>query len=548
MAQRVAVLGGGIGGLTAAHELIKRGFEVTVYEREDRLGGKSRSNQIPGSGTGGRQALPSEHGFRFFPGFYQHLPDVMSSIPMPGGRSCADFLVPTQSVLLTRFGKPGVELPTSVPTDIGDFLKAGFNLLTANFGLQAGEATHFLGKLWQVMTSCGERRLDELETISWWDYLEADSQSESFQHLLAEGLSRSLVAARAQEASARTIGQVQVHLLSDILLNDRPTDRVLQGPTSDVFITPWLDHLAKSGVRMVTQREVVALNVSGGKISSASLRPTPSGEPEEISADWYVAALPIESMAPLISSELAKLDPTLSHLGPLSGDIRWMSGCQFYLSSEVRLNHGHTLHVDTPWALTSISQFQFWPQVRPEQLGNGQVKTLLSVVISDWDKPGFNGKLAQQCTRQEVLDEVWAQLKKSININKEWLRDQDIVTSYLDQALKLEGDPPPGPPSNKEPLFINRPNSWPLRPEVVTRVPNLVLAADYVQTRADLACMECACEAGRHAVNALLIKTKSTRGFATTYKLEMPFQWLRAADRIAYNLGIDWSWRGQELG
>ncbi len=64
----VAVLGGGVGGLTAAHELADRGFDVTVYERRDAnaFGGKARPMPVPGSGTGGREDLPAEHGFRFF--------------------------------------------------------------------------------------------------------------------------------------------------------------------------------------------------------------------------------------------------------------------------------------------------------------------------------------------------------------------------------------------------------------------------------------------------------------------------------------------------
>ena len=39
----VAILDGGVGGLSTAHELAERGFSVTVYERNATFGGKARS-------------------------------------------------------------------------------------------------------------------------------------------------------------------------------------------------------------------------------------------------------------------------------------------------------------------------------------------------------------------------------------------------------------------------------------------------------------------------------------------------------------------------
>ena len=50
----VAVLGGGVGGLSAAHELAERGFKVKVYEHRDAFGGKARSLPVPRSGKAGR--------------------------------------------------------------------------------------------------------------------------------------------------------------------------------------------------------------------------------------------------------------------------------------------------------------------------------------------------------------------------------------------------------------------------------------------------------------------------------------------------------------
>ena len=94
---KVVIIGGGVAGMSAAHELLDRGFEVEVYEFRNVPGGKARSIPSPHTGVDGRQDLPGEHGFRFFPGFYKHVIDTMQRIPVkdPTGKcTCvADHLV-----------------------------------------------------------------------------------------------------------------------------------------------------------------------------------------------------------------------------------------------------------------------------------------------------------------------------------------------------------------------------------------------------------------------------------------------------------------------
>src|SRR3954470_14632869 len=105
MATKVIVIGGGVAGMTAAHELASRpGFEVVVFELRSIPGGKARSMDAI-AGTGGRRALPGEHGFRFFPGFYRHVPDTMSRIPFQGQpQGVFDNLVTSTQMQIAREG------------------------------------------------------------------------------------------------------------------------------------------------------------------------------------------------------------------------------------------------------------------------------------------------------------------------------------------------------------------------------------------------------------------------------------------------------------
>jgi uncharacterized protein with NAD-binding domain and iron-sulfur cluster len=59
--KRVAILGGGVGGLSAALELVDRGYQVDIYDRQEVFGGKARSIPFKGTGTDGRSDLPAEH-------------------------------------------------------------------------------------------------------------------------------------------------------------------------------------------------------------------------------------------------------------------------------------------------------------------------------------------------------------------------------------------------------------------------------------------------------------------------------------------------------
>ncbi|HEX3607214.1 MAG TPA: FAD-dependent oxidoreductase [Candidatus Dormibacteraeota bacterium] len=568
---RVAVLGGGVGGMTAAHELAERGFDVVVFEEKDIPGGKARSMPARGTGTGGRRDLPGEHGFRFFPGFYRHVPDTMGRISLGhGAGTVLDHLVTTTTIDIARRRGRNIVVPASVPTrpsELRGMLTVVLrNLLEGEPGLTPADVAHFSERLLVLLASCSERRLAEHEHVRWWDFVGAEERSPQYRQFLADGLTRCLVAAKAREISARTAGYILLQLLLEQAKPWGRADRVLDGPTNDVWIGPWLQHLRGLGVDYRLGYRVDRIECSGDRITGVVVsrldRSTGRRVERTETADHYVAAVPVEVLCPpaagdgcrrlygapragLVSDEMIAADPGLGRLGGLR--TRWMNGVIFYLRRDVPIVRGHTLYIDSPWALTSISQAQFWRDADLGDMGDGSVAGILSVDVSDWERPGeVFGRAAVDCTLEEVGEEVWTQIRRRVPE----LRDSDRAGWFVDPDITW---PSAHPQTNLEPLLINTAGSWELRPEARTGIRNLFLAADYVRTHTDLATMEGASEAGRRAVNGILDESGSDQPRCRIWPLREPevFAPLRMLDVSRFRRGLpvlgDTSALGREL-
>jgi 15-cis-phytoene desaturase len=535
MQQIVAVLGGGVAGLSAAHELAERGFRVRVYERKPVLGGKARSIAVPNSGGNGRQPLPGEHGFRFFPGFYKHVTDTMRRTPYGAHGNTFDNLSAATRILLARAGQTEITWLARCPTTLEDFRAFLVELFTP-LGVPPDELSFFISRLLIVATSCPERRLAEYENIPWWDFIAAPRMSKTYQAYLGQGLTRSLVAMRAEESSTRTVGCTQLQLLYGLISPDRVFDRLLSGPTNDVWIYPWTQYLEKLGVEFYPGTRVVGIETDGARVTCTMVEST-SGR-SRMTADFYIAALPVEVMAALMSDDLKRAAPSLASLEKLT--TRWMNGIQFYLAKDEPLVNGHAIYLDSPWALTSISQRQFWANVDLSQYGDGSVCGILSVDISDWEAPGVVwGKPARECTAEQIKDEVWTQLKQHLNDGGTMpINDANLVAWFLDPDIEF---PNPSAATNAEPLLINTAGSLQCRPEAQVELENFFVASDYVRTYTDIACMEAANEAARRAVNCLLLTSGSSAPPARLWQLQEAafLKPIQEIDRIRFALGLE---------
>ena len=531
--RRVAIFGAGMAGLATAHELIERGFEVHVFERRIQLGGKARSWGVPGTARGRRQPLPAEHGFRFFPGFYQNVPDHMARIPRPDRHDTVyqslrglDQFEGFGLGTTTGPGRSlGVYVPYNSPTDLTQLADPAYltasvtNAIRVLAGVPAGqlptEMADFTAKAMVYLTSCDQRRHTQWDHITWWDYLDAGNKSTFFQQAVVKGTTEDLVAVKAQKCAVDSAGNVIEAFTWNIAgyhsgPYTAPVLRFLDGPTSEVWLDYWTAHLRRLGVVFHPGNALTRLEVANRRIRSAVVKDQ-HGRNHVVEADWFVSALPIDKAIPVLTrTDVLHAAPGLASIRDLTVD--WMNGMQIYLRKPPTHIRGVIGTIDHPWTLSAVTQSLLWKADFPATFGDGTVGECISIDISDWTNgvgTTWVGKAARDCTREEVFREIWDTLKTRFGAEEPAFSDDNLHSWYLDPAI-MWSHGTYGNVTNDEPLTVQTPGTWAKRPSGPTQIPNLFIGGDWIQNGGNVACMEAGNLTGRIVAQAVLEASGST--------------------------------------
>ena len=195
--RRVAVLGGGMAGLTVAHELVERGFKVDVYEPVA-LGGKARSIDVPGPRHGrARDRCPASTASA----------SSRASTTTCRTRCAARPTARTRTASGTtwcdtsegrRCAPTAARTPACsgcVPDPVAALTPEGLQALLLEEIVKQKmvpphEAGYLATRLAVFLTSCEERRFGQWEHMAWWDFIGAASRSDEYQKVAARGLTR----------------------------------------------------------------------------------------------------------------------------------------------------------------------------------------------------------------------------------------------------------------------------------------------------------------------------------------------------------------------
>ena len=151
------------------------------------------------------------------------------------------------SNLLASYNRDPIPIVLHAPRSADQAQKLfSFMVGMQKMGLSLDDALLFFTKLLEFLSVPDDIRRQKYDRIAWSAFVEEANRTPAFRILASH--TRTLVAAKATEASAYTIATMAVRTLFESSLT---IDRVLDGPTSEVWIEPWVRHLEGQGVKFV---------------------------------------------------------------------------------------------------------------------------------------------------------------------------------------------------------------------------------------------------------------------------------------------------------
>lgn len=492
-----AVYGAGIAGLSAAHELSRRGWSVSIYESTDEAGGFFRSARRSND-----DQMPSEYSWHGMGPWYHNVFDLMRQIPFDADGSVYDCAL-------------------SRPIDFGVAPDAG----TAEFD----DPSDLLIDVRRMFRMTRRDRF-------WWTRLmlkEWTSNRRSVEHYATLNAAAQWRARLTAEASATWtacfgpwIGsdwtRVSLHQAGQFFLKqltsqpphphradtDGPAWEhgarsgwlLLRGPSSEFWFDHWIQHLTSVGVTFHWRNALHHFDYDGTNINAAHV-----GSDEVVAADLHVLAT-----NPFAAVEILERTPALAGLDqlclfrPLTADGPHVQvSFRIAFSDHIKWPRDRCAVVvtDSEFDLTIFAEEQAWaPSV---DLGDG-IASLWTGTACVSSAPGrVHGLAVEFCTKQQFIDEVQAQLLRCASIDTLIRRANRgrCLASFPIARIEVwhEWMFSPEGISGGEPKWVNSTRTQPFQPTQATPVANLVLAGAHTHTSADVWSIEAAVESGRRA-------------------------------------------------
>jgi len=514
---KVIVFGGGISGLTAAHELIAAGFQVELYEKEDDLGGMARS-RIEKNG------VPSEHSWRGYAPFYKNVFELIKRIPTNNNRSVySNLSEPINFYLLRDEQSDNNQFSMSIIDYIITFYYS-IKFLASNKRRERYYQLKIVPIMKKLLTEDGYDGLIEFMAGPGYGM---DKRDVSYGHLF-----KFLTLSSLNQTAYTHIHGESVH-------NASGNWHEMVMPTSEAWFNRWKRELQRKGVIIHTNAELNELVIENGAVVGSKV--TVNGAQKIIRGDEYIIALnPFNAEQVFKRSQLHQLykQHRLLNKNSLNNQISFRIGLNIDIKFPVR--HIGFVMTDSEFNITFYPQEKYWNNTDiGEKYG---IKSLWSgTCIITHQKGRLYNKPAIALNKKELLNEIIYQIIRSHDLqsmvkkhNKHGIRRESIIYTEVWHEWEFINNRQ----VQKSKKWVNNIYNQQYRPTNRTRLDNMYITGAHTQTSIDVWSMESAVESGKVAANILCEKyDKGTVSIFrhTDPKIFTPLKWV---DDQLYKLGM----------
>lgn len=536
----VIICGAGIAGLSAAHELMKKGYSVVVIESLPIPGGLARSEVRAEDNN-----IPSEYSWRGFGPWYHNTYDIMKQIPTENKQSIYDCLSRPIRFHLASDEESKITTARSInnpfQTDLNDKLMISF-LFTKYWTSSNIRAENVYSK--QLASNVINSSLSVRA---------AHNVNQVFGPWVGVDSSRASVFNVSKFFKANIMpGSPAPYYHKEFTQGAGSGWLILNKPSNQAWFDPWVKYLKSMGVTFIFNAEVKKINrdklETSNKVSSVEF--LTNGIIKTLKADYFISALNPFAMAKIIRSSQLQFDPQLAKFDKLIADGPHIQiSFRIAFKDPIKLfprikeqNIGETAIVltDSEYDITLFSQNQLWS--KDVNLGHN-VKALWSGTACLDCNPGKLYNLPMKyVTKQQFIDEIKYQIYKCRTLNDivKLSNDGKDLSSFEVSTIEVwygwtfpEKEGTGRLVKGNQPKWVNTTNTFDYQPECKTSISNLFLAGAHVKTNVNLYSMEGAVESGKRAADH--ITGNNTVVIASTNIL---IDMLQTIDAALYKMGL----------
>jgi len=510
--KKIIIIGGGISGLTTAHELVEQGYDVTILERNEIVGGIARTYQ-----NEDQKICPIEYSWRAYGKWYQNVYNIMKRIPFNDKEYVYDQLTELEGGKKTC----NKSLPNYSDT---------LNLISTS------DKFKMFPIVMQYLVSCKEKNIDNFSQIGLKDFIKKLKLSKETEDVIGKivGPYLGFDYHHASLYDLLYYGEMQT-MNSDLKYNFNIT----KYPTNYAWFDPWVRLLKKKGVKIYTENEVQSIIIKKSKIECIYVKNNQNIEKKY--ADYYVNCTGPEIFEKLLrpynnifNNYYSQIDNVKNYGYQIQLSIYYYVDKKIFLEKYNRLAY----LPNTPWLLMVLPTGHIWGDKYLKKFCDPQIKEVVSVGICE---PYVKGNLIKKpwskCTMQEIRQEAWNQLindkdfKNNVCIeNSVGIEKVNIIDFKMWHSYKYDGIM-----NTYEPKWANNINTAKYRPNSISPIQNLIVAGAYSDTSTGCFSMESACESGKIAAKTICKLDNQNENIYLYVKKKIPlFIPIRYINSITY--------------